>query len=161
MGYSFESRGGRSLLCCDSCGTAGGVRKVPCPAGYCPAVALCAGCRKDPVKKARLAAMHVENDCKGASERFAAKLAAEAAVLATGAYAFCAALNVSGTGGEKVAMTFRNQDGDTKTMIAGVAVYQRCSRTTTFEEAMALAGKRTVEQANAAVAKLGRTKVYA
>jgi hypothetical protein len=33
-------------LCCDACPTSGGVRKVKCPFGYCPASALCAECRK-------------------------------------------------------------------------------------------------------------------
>jgi hypothetical protein len=53
MGYSFDMRG---RICCDWCGTSGGVRKRTCPhmvsdetghaLPYCPAPALCAACYK-------------------------------------------------------------------------------------------------------------------
>ena len=42
MGYTYTRAGG---LCCDNCGTSGGVRKVPCPHGWCPSTALCKDCR--------------------------------------------------------------------------------------------------------------------
>ena len=42
MGCVYEIRGGRRLLCCDVCGHAGGVRRVSCRYGYCPATAMCA-----------------------------------------------------------------------------------------------------------------------
>lgn len=58
MGYSTDNRG---RLCCDNCGTAGGVRRRKCPhtvttdnarsvdgrrhvLSYCPAPAVCAAC---------------------------------------------------------------------------------------------------------------------
>ena len=40
-------------LCCDSCGTSGGVRKIKCPHGWCPSRAMCAACRAKYTKAMR------------------------------------------------------------------------------------------------------------
>lgn len=61
MGFCYELRGSRRVLCCDNCGVAGGVRRRPCKykvlgsslrtvdgqrhaLPYCPAPALCTPC---------------------------------------------------------------------------------------------------------------------
>ena len=60
MGYSYDMQ---NRLCCDTCNAVGGVRKIKCPFGYCPALAMCPTCRKD---KANLMseAHHKENGCE-------------------------------------------------------------------------------------------------
>lgn len=47
MGTSraLDPRTGRWVLDCDNCGAIGGVRRVKCPHGWCPASQLCAKCR--------------------------------------------------------------------------------------------------------------------
>lgn len=47
MGYSYGMNPvtGRMMLACDNCSAIGGVRRVKCPAGWCPSAALCAKCR--------------------------------------------------------------------------------------------------------------------
>ena len=45
MGYSYGyTAGGRMALSCQQCFHVGGVRKRPCPVGYCPDAALCPVC---------------------------------------------------------------------------------------------------------------------
>lgn len=43
MGYCYDNAG---KLVCDICGAVP-ARKIPCPFGYCPAIAACEKCRKD------------------------------------------------------------------------------------------------------------------
>jgi hypothetical protein len=103
MGYCYEVRGSRRVLVCDGCGHAGGCRKVPCKYGYCPAVALCAVCRK--THKAEHDAYCDEN-CKAASEEFAAREARKAEMLDRGEYVRTSASICDD--GETVAVTFRD-----------------------------------------------------
>ena len=135
MGFCYEVTGGKRILCCDRCGHAGGCRKVRCKFGYCQANALCAACRAEPGLLASIRA-HCTEHCKPAAEEYAAKRAVEAAVLATGAFIFCAAINA----GRRVRLTFRNAAGDTKDAVVERSVYERVrasGRTTTIEEAIA------------------------
>lgn len=39
-----RSASGRMALACDACGHVGGVRRRPCPVGYCPSFHGCAAC---------------------------------------------------------------------------------------------------------------------
>lgn len=41
MGFCYDFGG---LLCCDLCNSSGGVRKKPCPYGYCQKTAYCPAC---------------------------------------------------------------------------------------------------------------------
>lgn len=72
MGYCYgtDYATGRQSLCCDICGSLH-ARKVPCPVGYCPAVAACEACRK--------AKKHIPPDrhasCRARLEDSARKLA--------------------------------------------------------------------------------------
>lgn len=126
MGYSYDSRTGQ--LVCDSCGTHGGVRRVKCKYGYCPANALCAACRKNPTIKAQVRE-HCETNCKPAAAEFAAREAAIAALQAQGEYTFCSALSEP-DGWVKV--WFRGAAGDTKEAIVERGVYGLLTRTSTF-----------------------------
>lgn len=132
MGFCYQMSGGRKLLCCDVCGTAGGVRKQRCPAGYCPAVAVCPACRAKPETMARLRAYHVDNDCAGASARFAAAEAAVATAQANGAHTFCASVYDDSTR-QTVRCWFRNAAGDEKEAVVTNAVRDTLTRTSTYE----------------------------
>jgi hypothetical protein len=46
MGFCYQGQGRSRKLCCDFCGGTVGTRKVPCPHGWCQALATCTGCRK-------------------------------------------------------------------------------------------------------------------
>ncbi len=87
MGYSYDARTGR--LCCDSCGIDGGVRRVRCPFGWCPADALCAECR---VKYASRTTKetHRANGCEASSDRFHAEEAEKVRLLEAGELVRCA-----------------------------------------------------------------------
>ena len=101
MGYSYQG----NKLCCDLC-SAAGARKVPCPSGYCPALAQCPTCRKDPVKQARVKDSH--KDCARLHAEFEAEQAEKARKLAAGLYVLASALSVNdGT----VHVLFRNAAG--------------------------------------------------
>lgn len=128
MGFCFQD----GKLVCENCGAVGGVRKVPCPAGYCQADALCAPCRKDPEVKAKLRVAH--GGCAEAHARFRAEQEAVAAVQATGAYTFCASLYADSTR-ETVRCWFRNAAGDTKEMVVSNEERDKLTRTSTYDEA--------------------------
>jgi hypothetical protein len=147
MGYCYEWKGGSRLLCCDVCGTSGGVRKVRCPAGYCPAVAMCEACRKDPAKMAELKAYHVEADCAGNSARFDAERAAVAALQAAGEYVFCASSYEDGSDRTQVRCWFRKTDGEpTKVLVVSAALRETFEATTTYASAL-------TAKANAAIVR--------
>lgn len=113
MGFTFVDkvvRGRKTqILCCDSCGVSGGVRRIRCPFGACPPVARCANCRKvysyqDSKKH------HRELRCDfqfTESERRAAK---EAYLLSGGGHVRRAARNA---GADGVHVLFVNKAGET------------------------------------------------
>lgn len=91
MGYSRDARTGR--LCCDGCGTTGGVRKRTCPykvtcdslrgqrstVAYCPPPALCPACYE---KEGGLRGVHPEGCKTGAAVMQAEADAVEAGLTA-------------------------------------------------------------------------------
>lgn len=90
MGYLYQGR----QLCCDHCGKVGGVRKVKCPFGYCPASALCPSCRKSPeVKKKNDKEAHRAMGCEAGHLRWEARLAREKSLKEQGIHVRCAARN--------------------------------------------------------------------
>jgi hypothetical protein len=135
MGYSYDARTRR--LCCDSCGAADGTtRRRNCPAGYCPAYAMCASCWTDPEKRAAFKSYHVEQDCAGSMARAAAEWAEVAAAKATGAYVFCASVYADSTR-ETVRCWFRNSSDRTKELVVPLAVRETLTRTSTYDAALA------------------------
>ena len=67
MGYCYDSK---NRLCCDVCGTAGGVRKIKCPVGYCQSIATC----QSATCKAKVKALD-HSDCHKQVARHKAELA--------------------------------------------------------------------------------------
>lgn len=122
MGYCYTIVGGARLLVCDNCDAHGGVCKVACKYGYCPANALCAACRKDPALKARVAD-YCETNCKAASERMAAVAAAEAAALKAGELIFCSALGMTIDGVYGVELTFKGSGVERVDRLVGKGMY--------------------------------------
>lgn len=108
MGFCYQINGSKHLLCCDSCGAAGGVRRRKCEYGWCPATALCPKCRADKTLISKLTASCDEH-CKPAAEEYAAERAKVAALHAAGEYVFCASV----CEGDGVRCWFRNGDGET------------------------------------------------
>lgn len=106
MGYSYTMDG---KLCCDHCGAAGGIRKIPCPVGYCPASALCKDCRNDPEIKRKSAEYHARV-CVPGHERYMKEQEHRALILKTGAFIRTAALNHHFNDGTMVKVCFRNQE---------------------------------------------------
>lgn len=135
MGYCTDSRG---RLCCDVCGHAGGCRRVPCPAGYCPATVMCEACRKNPDVRARDRAHHVEADCAGSAARFAAEKATVDALKAAGEYVFCASVYVAGVGSD-VRCWFRGASGESKELVVSKAVRKSLNRFSTYDAVKAVA----------------------
>jgi hypothetical protein len=157
MGYCYELRGGRKLLVCEACEKADGtVRRKACPAGWCPADALCSGCRKDPAVKAKLAEGHA--GCAEASARYRAEKAAEEALLAAGEYVLCARATVER--GVSVKITFRNAAGDTKDLVVTSALSATTNRLSTYDAVLSAAtaeyeaGKAMAAERAAALAAL-------
>lgn len=135
MGFSYQVTGGSRLLCCDSCGHAGGVRKVNCPAGYCQATALCERCRKDPAVKARLKESH--EGCAAAHARFTTTRDAVAALEAAGEYVFCASVYADATRAT-VKCWFRNDPKqETKVLVVSNEIRDTFTQTTTYDAALA------------------------
>jgi len=67
MGYSYDQTG---RLCCDNCGRSGGVRKIRCPFGWCPAPAYCPECRQL-MREYLTKEYHRKNGCEEQSMEFA------------------------------------------------------------------------------------------
>lgn len=90
MGYCYQA--GR--LCCDICGKAGGVRKLRCPHGYCPAVACCDRdlCRD---KLSAHRKTHCKTACKRGHEEHVKTQADHDAKLAAGLFLRCAAVGIN------------------------------------------------------------------
>jgi hypothetical protein len=86
MGFCYDYR---NRLCCDACDEAGGVRKRPCPFGYCGPAALCKACyAKHRAEFTKAAHEH----CRKASEECKARWAREESMIAAGQLIRCAAL---------------------------------------------------------------------
>lgn len=134
MGFSYVGR----RLACDMCGKAGGCRKVRCPFGSCPSVAVCPRCRK--TRDVRLTKAY-HRDHLGC-ERFAAHCAAEdakrEALLDAGKYLRVSAYGPTGD----VKVWFRNKAGDEKALLVPSAVYAaiKLGAPATIEDYEALAG---------------------
>ena len=111
MGYCYESgrNGRRGRLCCDVCNKAGGVRKYPCPFGYCQPIAACRNCRRDKAREFGKEA-HRENGCERMHAEFEANLRLSQSLLASGKAVRCSALS---TDDGRVHVLFRKQDGTT------------------------------------------------
>ena len=99
MGYCYTREG---LLCCDSCGNAGGVRKARCPFGYCPPPALCVECRKTNAHKLTKAA-HRGYGCEAGIRKSQERDALRRAYIAKGIPTRCSALST----GDKVHVLFQ------------------------------------------------------
>jgi hypothetical protein len=109
MGYSYsiDPRTRYKALDCDVCGRPGGVRKVPCPFGYCPAIAICPACRsKHPEYTSK--ASHQKQGCEKRHLEFQRREAREKQLLAQGKYLRCSALGH----GDKVKVIFRGNAGE-------------------------------------------------
>lgn len=103
MGYSYTVATGR--LCCDSCDNDGGVRKIRCPYGYCPAPALCPPCK---VKHADALKAPAHASCRLRVEEMRAAEADTAAHIAAGRFVRSAAL---ATDDDRVHVLFRGHGG--------------------------------------------------
>ena len=78
MGYSYGyTAGGRMALSCQQCFHVGGVRKRPCPVGYCPDAALCPVCYARERQDGTWATHHA--DCPRAHAQYEAEQAAKRA----------------------------------------------------------------------------------
>jgi hypothetical protein len=90
MGYSYTMSG---ALCCDGCSASKGVKKVPCPHGWCQPAALCAACRtkaKGDLFAGTPRSTHA--GCAAASAAFKARQAQESALIVSGADVRCSAM---------------------------------------------------------------------
>jgi hypothetical protein len=105
MGACFDRAGRR---CCDKCDKAGGARVRKCPAGYCPAPALCGECWALVRASGDWARWHA--DCPAKHAAFVAAEAARAAALEAGAFLVCSAMSRREAGG-LVQVCFRNKAG--------------------------------------------------
>ncbi len=109
MGYSYDGAG---WLCCDVCGTSGKVKRFRCPFGWCPAIALCAKCRKEHpeyVSKAE----HRKRGCEASHLRFEAEKKEKTDLIAAGQFIRSAALyHPERPSPENVKVIFRGKDGN-------------------------------------------------
>lgn len=89
MGYSYTTSG---LLCCDICGSSGGVRKYRCPWGWCQPPAACGYCRK---KRAELFVRpyHRALGCEKNHKRAVVEQEHRTMLLTNGKAVRCSALN--------------------------------------------------------------------
>lgn len=86
MGYVYElTSQGRRLLCCDVCGHAGGVRRMPCKYGWCQPTAMCADCRANHEVRTQQAA-YCEEHCRQAAAEYAEREERKVALLESGAF---------------------------------------------------------------------------
>lgn len=92
MGYSYDMKG---RLACDHCGVSGGVGKIPCPFGWCPAPALCRPCRKALAHDLTPEA-HRARGCERHSLEFHRQRQERQEMLEAGQFVRCAALRHDG-----------------------------------------------------------------
>lgn len=117
MGFitTRNPRTGREVFCCDFCGKYP-AKRVRCPYNYCQKWAICADCRK--AGKARLSSCgngtHKEI-CYPRHLAFVAQQEQEKALLETGAFVRCAALNQDVKDGVQITrVCFRDKHGKEK-----------------------------------------------
>lgn len=118
MGFSYCG----GALCCDACGSTLGTRKVPCPVGWCPSVALYTTCRNKPENKLEQRRKdHEARGCNRCSTEARARQADADRRLAAGEYLRCSALS---TGDGRVHVLFRGADGSTIGLFMDAACYR-------------------------------------
>ena len=125
MGYSYDARG---HLCCDACPISDGVRRRPCPFGYCSSRALCKVC----YARTKATGEHTKaahESCRIRSEEYAERERTRVALLASGKAVRCSALN-AGTftegpykGFSRVHVLFRSANGTTIGRYTTAAAY--------------------------------------
>lgn len=120
MGYCYDAH---NRLCCDVCGTAGGVRKIPCKFGYCPATALCAACRSSAATRAAIRD-HCEANCRQASEDYARRQDERRTALEAGAYVRDWATGSFVGGFDVCKVGFHNAAGDEIVLTVPTAAYR-------------------------------------
>lgn len=103
MGYCTDNQG---RLCCDICGAAGGVRRYPCPFGYCPQTAACPNCRKLQNKRFCRAA-HRAHGCERRHNEMMQRDAERKELIAAGRLVRCAAVQ----DGPGVKVWFESKEG--------------------------------------------------
>lgn len=119
MGYSYSASG---ALVCDECGKTGGVRKRPCPFGYCYPPALCGPCNTE--TGASRKARHVGLGCEKGHAEHVAREARRRALLEGGAALRCSARGETGPDGRyRVHVLFRKADGSTVGRYMGKETY--------------------------------------
>jgi len=117
MGWTFERnyRTGRMMLCCDDCGKSGGVRKFPCPFGWCQAYAFCPECaKKHKPKSAAYRERHRAAGCEKAAKRSQYEHELRESLMASGKWVRKAAVNHDG--GVKV--WFKRGDEEKQAMMS-------------------------------------------
>ena len=109
MGYSYDNSW---RLCCDFCGSSGGVRKIRCPFDYCPRTATCPECRK---KHADVFTRdhHRAHGCEAGHRRFVETEEDRRKILDRGEFLRRAAL---GHGEKGVKVLFENKDGQERAL---------------------------------------------
>jgi hypothetical protein len=109
MGYCYTASG---KLVCDLCG-AEGAKKVPCPFGYCQAIAACPECRANRKTDVLGREAHRERGCEAAHLQFEATQRDREALLAGGEYVLRSGLGA----GDKVQAIFEGKDGSVGRLI--------------------------------------------
>ena len=107
MGYSYDGQG---RLCCDGCGSSGGVRKFRCPFGWCQPAALCPECRSNKHRSWLTKELHRGMGCETQAKTARQRDAEQQALLDSGNYVRTSALAHNG----RVKVVFRNSASDGK-----------------------------------------------
>jgi hypothetical protein len=113
MGYSYSG----NKLCCENCGKASGVRKRPCPHGWCQPHALCTGCYA--TAKPQWKEVHAK--CIAPAREYAAKKLAEKQALDEGKYLRCSALGIDNN---RTHVLFRNKSDQYVGLYVPSSVYR-------------------------------------
>ena len=111
MGYITDMNG---RLCCDFCGTSGGVRRTRCPHNYCQRVAICPACRKEGKRKEFLQFDNGHESCRVAVERMRRRDDLESALLEQGYWVLTSAHRV---GDGQVEAWLRNRHGRERSIV--------------------------------------------
>lgn len=137
MGYSYAVVSGHksNLLCCDVCGTAGGVRKHKCPFNWCQAIALCPACHK---AHPEYTSVETHQGCESAHAKFHAQEQHKRDLLAAGKAVRCSASSWSVAAKmlpNGVHVLFKDANGNVTAYVMTAETY----------EAVGLCGPATVE----------------
>lgn len=119
MGYIYSGR----KLCCDYCGKPGGVRKIRCPFGWCPATAMCAECKKEHKAETTATWHETHGGCGTRSAAYRKVEEKRVALLAAGEFLRVAAYGPNGA----VEVTFRNAGGTERIVTMPADVYRAFS----------------------------------